>query len=226
MLFRSEMFLIQVAAGEPRWYFLVAAGIGLVVGGVRALTIGLKHDLYRPQVMISQPAKQVLLLVGLGVALCVLLEIVGTLARWPHLRLWATLSAVVCAGAMLARAGDRICVTTSLEETILHGHRQFPDRAVRFTLGSSRPLLVQTAAQPHCGRFMAALRAQCGAGFLLVTPGIRPSWSASGDQKRVTTPAEAIASGADHLVIGRPVTQAPDPAEALARICAEIEAGA
>ncbi len=75
-------------------------------------------------------------------------------------------------------------------------------------------------------REVAALRAQCGAGFLLVTPGIRPSWSASGDQKRVMTPAEAIASGADHLVIGRPVTQAPDPAEALARICAEIEAGA
>ena len=64
------------------------------------------------------------------------------------------------------------------------------------------------------------------AGFVLVTPGIRPAWAASGDQKRITTPAEAIASGADHLVIGRPITQAPDPAEALARICAEIEAGA
>jgi orotidine-5'-phosphate decarboxylase len=73
---------------------------------------------------------------------------------------------------------------------------------------------------------VATLRAQCGAGFVLVTPGIRPAWAASGDQKRITTPAEAIASGADHLVIGRPITQAPDPAEALARICAEIEAGA
>ena len=100
----AEMFLIQVAAGQPRWYFLVAAGIGLVVGGVRALTIGLKHDLYRPQVMISQPAKQVLLLVGLGVGLCVVLDIVGTLAKFPDLRLWATLSAVVCAAAMLMRA--------------------------------------------------------------------------------------------------------------------------
>ena len=70
------------------------------------------------------------------------------------------------------------------------------------------------------------LRAQCGPGFLVVTPGIRPAWSASGDQKRVTTPAEALASGADHLVIGRPITQAEDPAAALRRICDEIGAAA
>jgi len=73
---------------------------------------------------------------------------------------------------------------------------------------------------------VAMLRAQCGPGFLLVTPGIRPSWSASGDQKRITTPVQALASGADHLVIGRPVTQANDPEQALRRICAEIDAGA
>ena len=73
---------------------------------------------------------------------------------------------------------------------------------------------------------VATLRRQCGTGFLLVTPGIRPSWAASGDQKRVTTPAEAIAAGADHLVIGRPSTQANDPAAALARIVGEIEAAA
>lgn len=69
---------------------------------------------------------------------------------------------------------------------------------------------------------VAMLRAQCGPGFLIVTPGIRPSWSASGDQKRITTPAEALGSGADHLVIGRPITQADDPAQALRRICDEI----
>jgi hypothetical protein len=71
---------------------------------------------------------------------------------------------------------------------------------------------------------VAMLRAQCGPGFLVVTPGIRPAWSASGDQKRITTPAEAIARGADHLVIGRPITQAEDPAAALRRICDEIGA--
>ena len=100
----AEMFLIQVAMGQPRWPFLAAVGVGLVVGGVRAMTISLKHDLYRPQVMISQPAKQVLLLVAIGVGVCVGLEIAGTITHHPHLRLWATLSAIVCAAAMLARA--------------------------------------------------------------------------------------------------------------------------
>lgn len=61
--------------------------------------------------------------------------------------------------AMIGRVGDRICVTTSLEETLLQAHREFPARATRFTLGSSRPLLLQSPAQPHCGRFMAALLA-------------------------------------------------------------------
>jgi orotidine-5'-phosphate decarboxylase len=73
---------------------------------------------------------------------------------------------------------------------------------------------------------VAMLRAQCGPGFLLVTPGIRPAWSASGDQKRITTPAEALTRGADHLVIGRPITQDADPAGALRRICDELGAAA
>jgi orotidine-5'-phosphate decarboxylase len=71
---------------------------------------------------------------------------------------------------------------------------------------------------------IARLRKQCGPDFKLVVPGIRPVWAASGDQKRVMTPAEAVALGADHLVIGRPITQAADPADALARIRAEIGA--
>lgn len=57
---------------------------------------------------------------------------------------------------MMARAGHAVCVTTSLEETFLHARRAHPSVAANFTLGSSRPLLLQTAAHPHCGRFMAA----------------------------------------------------------------------
>jgi orotidine-5'-phosphate decarboxylase len=56
----------------------------------------------------------------------------------------------------------------------------------------------------------------------LVIPGIRPAGVAMGDQKRVATPAAAIASGADYLVIGRPITQAPDPAAAAQAILDEI----
>jgi orotidine-5'-phosphate decarboxylase len=60
-------------------------------------------------------------------------------------------------------------------------------------------------------REAAAIRRVVGPGFLLVTPGVRPASAALDDQQRVMTPAEAIAAGADYLVIGRPVTQSPDP---------------
>ena len=69
---------------------------------------------------------------------------------------------------------------------------------------------------------VATLRRECGVDFKLVTPGVRPVGSATGDQKRVMTPKEAIDAGADLLVIGRPITQAPDPAAAAREIAAEI----
>ncbi|MEI8595964.1 orotidine-5'-phosphate decarboxylase [Photobacterium sp. Hal280] len=62
------------------------------------------------------------------------------------------------------------------------------------------------------------LKANLGAEFKLVTPGIRPAGSAAGDQRRVMTPAEAVKAGSDYLVIGRPITQADDPAAVLAEI--------
>jgi orotidine-5'-phosphate decarboxylase len=70
----------------------------------------------------------------------------------------------------------------------------------------------------------AMARETVGEGLAIVTPGIRPAGGAVGDQKRVATPAEAIRNGADYLVIGRPVTQAPDPRAAAAAVVAEIEA--
>jgi orotidine-5'-phosphate decarboxylase len=69
---------------------------------------------------------------------------------------------------------------------------------------------------------VALLRAACGPDFILMVPGIRPVWAAANDQKRVMTPAEALAAGADHLVIGRPITGAEDPASAARRIVEEI----
>lgn len=71
---------------------------------------------------------------------------------------------------------------------------------------------------------VAVLRAACGPDFILMVPGIRPVWAATNDQKRIMTPAEALAAGADHLVIGRPITGDADPAAAARRIAAEIGA--
>ena len=68
----------------------------------------------------------------------------------------------------------------------------------------------------------APLRAIAGSGMVLVTPGIRPAGFARGDQKRVTTPAQAIAAGADYLVVGRPVLAAADPKSVAEAIVAEI----
>ncbi len=73
-------------------------------------------------------------------------------------------------------------------------------------------------------REAAALREACGAAFKLVVPGIRPAGAGAGDQKRTATPAEAVAAGADYLVVGRPVTGADDAAQAARAIIDEIEA--
>jgi orotidine-5'-phosphate decarboxylase len=72
---------------------------------------------------------------------------------------------------------------------------------------------------------VAALRAAHPQPFALVTPGIRPAGAARGDQQRVMTPAAALAAGASQLVVGRPITQAPDPVAAFAALGAELGAG-
>jgi orotidine-5'-phosphate decarboxylase len=68
----------------------------------------------------------------------------------------------------------------------------------------------------------AMLKAELGQDFKLVTPGIRPSFAATGDQKRIMTPAQAMRAGSDYLVIGRPITQAEEPMRALELIEQEL----
>ena len=70
---------------------------------------------------------------------------------------------------------------------------------------------------------LASIRGVCGPDFQTVVPGIRPASTAAGDQKRTSTPAEAVRAGADILVVGRPVTAAADPDRALDELLAEIE---
>ena len=73
-------------------------------------------------------------------------------------------------------------------------------------------------------REIRMIKEACGPDFVVVTPGIRPASSAQDDQKRTMTPAQALEAGADFMVIGRPVTQAPDPRAAALAIAAELEA--
>ena len=72
-------------------------------------------------------------------------------------------------------------------------------------------------------REIEILRREFGPDLVIVTPGIRPIWAAAQDQKRIMTPAEAVAKGADYLVIGRPITAAPSPEEAFLRIIEELD---
>jgi orotidine-5'-phosphate decarboxylase len=76
-------------------------------------------------------------------------------------------------------------------------------------------------ASPH---EVKMLRSQFGTKIKLVVPGVRPTWSEAGDQKRVMTPREALDAGADYLVIGRPITAQPNSREAVAKIGAEFTA--
>jgi len=73
-------------------------------------------------------------------------------------------------------------------------------------------------------REVGALRQRLGPDILLVCPGVRPAWAAADDQKRFTTPREAVEAGADYLVIGRPITAAADPRSAVERIVTELTA--
>ena len=70
---------------------------------------------------------------------------------------------------------------------------------------------------------LVALRERFGSLFTMVIPGIRPTWSEAGDQKRTLTPRQAVDAGADYLVIGRPITASPDPQSAVQRIIDELE---
>lgn len=69
---------------------------------------------------------------------------------------------------------------------------------------------------------VALIRKHCGSDFKIICPGIRPAWAATNDQKRITTPREAISLGADYLVVGRPITAAADPRQAALRVLEEI----
>lgn len=96
---------------------------------------------------------------------------------------------------------------------------ELPDYALQMALLSQESGLAGAVCSPQEA---ADLRRACGSDFLLVCPGVRPTWAQQGDQQRVFTPSQAAKVGANALVIGRPITAAADPAAAYAQICAEL----
>ncbi len=96
---------------------------------------------------------------------------------------------------------------------------ELPEYALQMALLAKESGLDGAVCSPQ---EVVQLRQVCGDDFLLVCPGVRPSWSQAGDQRRVMTPQAAIKAGADYLVIGRPITAAANPVEAWERICEEL----
>jgi len=103
---------------------------------------------------------------------------------------------------------DEIGIAGSVEDAVIRYARQAKAAGLQGVVAS--PLEV------------GAIKAACGADFLTVTPGIRPRGADIGDQSRVRTPKEAVQDGTDYLVIGRPITAASDPSQALQTILKEM----
>jgi orotidine-5'-phosphate decarboxylase len=115
-----------------------------------------------------------------------------------------------------------ITLLTSLDESSLRDELRMGGglaaNVVRLAGLARQAGLDGVVASPHEA---AAVRHECGSGFLIVTPGIRPSGADPGDQRRFATPAQALEAGADYLVIGRAVTGAPDPRRAARSLLSE-----
>ena len=136
----------------------------------------------------------------------------------------AMMRAAAEAAATAERRAKIIAVTvlTSLEDRDLPSvgvSATALDQAVRLAVLAKDSGLDGVVCSPH---EIAVVRAACGPKFLIVTPGVRPAGGDLGDQKRVMTPKQAVEAGADILVIGRPITGAPDPVQAARQIAAEL----
>ncbi len=116
-----------------------------------------------------------------------------------------------------------VTVLTSIDRDVLNDELRVPgsvaDQVVHLAKLAKEAGLDGVVASPH---EIELIREACGGDFLIITPGVRPAGGEIGDQKRVMTPKEAVAKGADYLVIGRPIIKADDPLAAARAIAAEI----
>ncbi len=137
----------------------------------------------------------------------------------------------VMRAAVLARGGSdlkilAVTVLTSLTDADLSemgyafGARDLVERRIRQALDCGVDGVVSSPHEAALAREIA--KGASRPDFLVVTPGVRPDWSAKNDQARAATPADALRAGASHLVCGRPITAANDPREAALKVIAEM----
>ncbi len=152
--------------------------------------------------------------------------------KLPHVRLLTLHASGGTAVMQAAReaAGDRkdrpkllaVTVLTSLDEATLREigmSGPIESRAVALARLAKKAGMDGAVCSAHEAR---AIRRACGPKFTILIPGVRPRSGAANDQSRIATPAEAIREGADYLVVGRPITAAPNPKSAVLDIVAEI----
>jgi len=129
-----------------------------------------------------------------------------------------------------AKAGAGASPLRLLAVTVMTSYDDADLQEAGYALGVTE-LVTQRAVQARSASIdglilspleLVPIRALVGPDMLLVTPGVRPAGADAGDQKRIMTPAQAVRAGADHLVVGRPITRSPDPRSAAERIVAEI----
>jgi len=108
----------------------------------------------------------------------------------------------------LAMLNDEIGIQGSVEQSVLHYAGLVKQAGLHGVVASPQEVV--------------SIKQECGNRFITVTPGIRPSGAAIGDQTRVMTPREALVQGTDYMVIGRPITAAPDPRQAIEMIIEEL----
>ncbi len=126
----------------------------------------------------------------------------------------------------LGAAAPKIIAVTILTSADENGLKKvgindnMKSQVLRLALLAKEAGLDGVVASPQEARF---IREKTGKGFVIITPGVRPQGAERGDQKRIATPREAIASGADYIVVGRPIIEAKDPAGAAREIIKEIE---
>ncbi|MBO8159410.1 orotidine-5'-phosphate decarboxylase [Thermosyntropha sp.] len=107
-----------------------------------------------------------------------------------------------------------------LENDMLIAGLKVEEVALKWAVMAKECGMKGVVCSPH---EIKAVRAACGPDFKIVTPGIRPLWSEKNDQKRITTPKQALELGADYMVIGRPITKADNPKKAAEKIIEELE---